>query len=164
MGSSKIQTTKAAGLMQTTDPTAMFLLVLAIGVIAGFLFDQLAGPSWLARQFSGSTRGIITSALNRCCRCVRWLSRRHTAHARQRNSDLNHCSGDWYCCSAGEWRSNGPRRLLGTSGYRGRLEVAGRGRNVAIDPSQTSATSKISSIQPPRLQSDQIRSRQLRAF
>jgi uncharacterized membrane protein YeaQ/YmgE (transglycosylase-associated protein family) len=27
------------------------------------LFDQLAGPSWLARQFSGSTRGIIISAL-----------------------------------------------------------------------------------------------------
>jgi uncharacterized membrane protein YeaQ/YmgE (transglycosylase-associated protein family) len=36
---------------------------LAIGVIAGFLFDRLAGPSWLARQFSGSTRGMITSAL-----------------------------------------------------------------------------------------------------
>jgi uncharacterized membrane protein YeaQ/YmgE (transglycosylase-associated protein family) len=49
--------------MQTTDPTAIFLLVLAIGIIAGFLFDRLAGPSWLARQFSGSTRGIITSAL-----------------------------------------------------------------------------------------------------
>jgi uncharacterized membrane protein YeaQ/YmgE (transglycosylase-associated protein family) len=30
---------------------------------AGFLFDRLAGPSWLARQFSGSTRGIVTSAL-----------------------------------------------------------------------------------------------------
>jgi uncharacterized membrane protein YeaQ/YmgE (transglycosylase-associated protein family) len=27
------------------------------------LFDRLAGPSWLARQFSGSTRGIVTSAL-----------------------------------------------------------------------------------------------------
>src|SRR5260370_29187665 len=38
-------------------------IVLAIGVIAGFFFDRLAGPSWLARQFSGSTRGIITSAL-----------------------------------------------------------------------------------------------------
>ena len=49
--------------MQVTDPAVMFLLVLAIGVIAGFLFDRLAGPSWLARQFSGSTRGIITSAL-----------------------------------------------------------------------------------------------------
>ncbi len=49
--------------MKGTDPAATFLLVLAIGVIAGILFDRLAGPSWLARQFSGSTRGIITSAL-----------------------------------------------------------------------------------------------------
>ena len=49
--------------MRATDPIAMFLLVLVIGVVAGFLFDRLAGPSWLARQFSGSTRGIVTSAL-----------------------------------------------------------------------------------------------------
>ena len=27
------------------------------------LFDRLAGPSWLARQFSGSSRGIVTSVL-----------------------------------------------------------------------------------------------------
>lgn len=49
--------------MRATDPAVTFLLVVAIGVIAGVLFDRLAGPSWLARQFSGSTRGIITSAL-----------------------------------------------------------------------------------------------------
>ena len=49
--------------MRTADPIVVFLLVLAIGVVAGILFDRLAGPSWLARQFSGSTRGIITSAL-----------------------------------------------------------------------------------------------------
>jgi uncharacterized membrane protein YeaQ/YmgE (transglycosylase-associated protein family) len=49
--------------MQATDPVVTFLLVLAIGVIAGLLFDRLAGPSWLARQFSGSTRSIVTSAL-----------------------------------------------------------------------------------------------------
>jgi uncharacterized membrane protein YeaQ/YmgE (transglycosylase-associated protein family) len=49
--------------MHTTDPIVTFLLVLVIGVVAGVLFDRLAGPSWLARQFSGSTRGIITSAL-----------------------------------------------------------------------------------------------------
>jgi uncharacterized membrane protein YeaQ/YmgE (transglycosylase-associated protein family) len=49
--------------MQITDPVITFFLVLAIGIIAGLLFDRLAGPSWLARQFSGSTRGIITSAL-----------------------------------------------------------------------------------------------------
>jgi uncharacterized membrane protein YeaQ/YmgE (transglycosylase-associated protein family) len=49
--------------MQATDPAVTFVLVLAIGAIAGIVFDRLAGPSWLARQFSGSTRGIITSAL-----------------------------------------------------------------------------------------------------
>jgi hypothetical protein len=36
--------------MQATDPVVTFLLLLAIGVIAGFLFDRLAGPSWLARR------------------------------------------------------------------------------------------------------------------
>jgi uncharacterized membrane protein YeaQ/YmgE (transglycosylase-associated protein family) len=49
--------------MRATDPVVTFLLVLVIGIIAGILFDRLAGPSWLARQFSGSTRGLITSAL-----------------------------------------------------------------------------------------------------
>jgi len=49
--------------MRTTDPIVTFLLVLVIGIVAGILFDRLAGPSWLARRFSGSTRGIITSAL-----------------------------------------------------------------------------------------------------
>ena len=49
--------------MRATDPAVTFLLVLVVGVVAGFLFDRLAGPSWLTRQFSGSTRGIITSAL-----------------------------------------------------------------------------------------------------
>lgn len=49
--------------MSATDPAVTFLLVLAIGVLAGILFDRLAGPSWLARQFSGSTRSIVTSAL-----------------------------------------------------------------------------------------------------
>jgi uncharacterized membrane protein YeaQ/YmgE (transglycosylase-associated protein family) len=49
--------------MRTTEPIVTLLLVLVIGIAAGILFDRLAGPSWLARQFSGSTRGIITSAL-----------------------------------------------------------------------------------------------------
>jgi uncharacterized membrane protein YeaQ/YmgE (transglycosylase-associated protein family) len=40
-----------------------FVIVLLIGGAASLLFDRLAGPSWLARQFTGSTRGIITSAL-----------------------------------------------------------------------------------------------------
>ncbi len=49
--------------MRATDPVVTFLLVLVIGIVAGILFDRLAGPSWLARQFSGSARGVITSAL-----------------------------------------------------------------------------------------------------
>ena len=49
--------------MRASDPIVTFLLVLVIGIAAGILFDRLAKPSWLARQFSGSTRGIITSAL-----------------------------------------------------------------------------------------------------
>ena len=49
--------------MRASDPVVLFLLVLAIGVVAGILFDRLAGPSWLARQFSGSSRGIVTSVL-----------------------------------------------------------------------------------------------------
>ena len=49
--------------MRADDPVVTFLLVLVIGIVAGILFNRLAGPSWFARQFSGSTRGIITSAL-----------------------------------------------------------------------------------------------------
>ena len=49
--------------MRATDPAVTFFLVLVIGIVAGILFDRLAGPSWLARQFSGSTRSIVTSAL-----------------------------------------------------------------------------------------------------
>src|SRR6478752_9989080 len=49
--------------MRALDPVITFIAVLVIGLAAGFLFDRLAGPSWLARQFSGSTRGIVTSAL-----------------------------------------------------------------------------------------------------
>jgi uncharacterized membrane protein YeaQ/YmgE (transglycosylase-associated protein family) len=49
--------------MRATLPVVIFLLVLAIGIIVGVLFERLAGRSWLARQFSGSARGIITSAL-----------------------------------------------------------------------------------------------------
>jgi len=49
--------------MRATDPVVLLVLVLAIGIVAGLLFDRLAGPSWLARQFSGSTRGLATSPL-----------------------------------------------------------------------------------------------------
>ena len=37
------------------DPAVTFIVILAIGLAAGLLFDRLAGPSWLARQFSGES-------------------------------------------------------------------------------------------------------------
>jgi uncharacterized membrane protein YeaQ/YmgE (transglycosylase-associated protein family) len=49
--------------MRVSDPAVTFLLILVVGIAVGILFDRVAGPSWLARQFSGSTRGIVTSAL-----------------------------------------------------------------------------------------------------
>ena len=49
--------------MRANDPVVTFLLVLVIGIVVGVLFDRLAGRSWLARQFSGSARTTITSAL-----------------------------------------------------------------------------------------------------
>jgi uncharacterized membrane protein YeaQ/YmgE (transglycosylase-associated protein family) len=85
--------------MQVTDPAVMFLLVLAIGVIAGFLFDRLAGPSWLARQFSGSTRGMITSALVGVAGAFVGYQRR-AACAQRRDSDIGHRGGGRRCCRA----------------------------------------------------------------
>ena len=49
--------------MRATDPVVTFLLVLATGIVVGVVLDRLVGRSWLARHFSGSTRGTITSAL-----------------------------------------------------------------------------------------------------
>ncbi len=45
------------------DPTVTFLIVLAIGIIAGLIFDRLAGPGWLSRQISGGSRVMLTSSL-----------------------------------------------------------------------------------------------------
>ena len=44
------------------DPALTFLIVLVIGIVAGLIFDRIAGPGWLARQFTGP-RGYFTSAL-----------------------------------------------------------------------------------------------------
>ncbi|MEX2128651.1 MAG: hypothetical protein WD871_10470 [Xanthobacteraceae bacterium] len=44
------------------DPVLNLLIILAIGIIAGIIFDRVAGPGWFARQFTGP-RGYVTSAL-----------------------------------------------------------------------------------------------------
>jgi uncharacterized membrane protein YeaQ/YmgE (transglycosylase-associated protein family) len=45
------------------SPTVTFLIVLVIGVLAGLIFDRLAGPNWLKRQIAGVMPGMVTSAL-----------------------------------------------------------------------------------------------------
>jgi uncharacterized membrane protein YeaQ/YmgE (transglycosylase-associated protein family) len=45
------------------DPAVSFLIVVIIGVVAGLIYDRVAGPGWLSRQIAGSTRGMATSAL-----------------------------------------------------------------------------------------------------
>lgn len=52
-----------SGGIDFTDPVTSFVIVLLIGIVAGFLFDRFAGPGWLSRQVSGATRGIVTSGL-----------------------------------------------------------------------------------------------------
>jgi uncharacterized membrane protein YeaQ/YmgE (transglycosylase-associated protein family) len=45
------------------NPALAFFIIIAIGIVAGLIFDRLAGPGWLSRQIAGSTRGIVTSSL-----------------------------------------------------------------------------------------------------
>src|SRR5208283_5106592 len=59
----RFQETSISGAIDFADPVTSFVIVLLIGIVAGFLFDRIAGPGWLSRQVSGSTRGLATSAL-----------------------------------------------------------------------------------------------------
>jgi uncharacterized membrane protein YeaQ/YmgE (transglycosylase-associated protein family) len=45
------------------DPVVSFLVVVVIGVAAGFAYDRFAGPGWLTRQIAGSRRGQLTYCL-----------------------------------------------------------------------------------------------------
>jgi uncharacterized membrane protein YeaQ/YmgE (transglycosylase-associated protein family) len=44
------------------SPITAFLIVLAIGVLAGLIFDRLAGPNWFKRQITGAMPSMVTSA------------------------------------------------------------------------------------------------------
>lgn len=46
-----------------TDPALTLVTILAIGIVAGLIFDRIAGPGWLTRQIAGSRRGMVTSSL-----------------------------------------------------------------------------------------------------
>jgi uncharacterized membrane protein YeaQ/YmgE (transglycosylase-associated protein family) len=45
------------------SPPVTFLIVLVIGILAGLIFDRLAGPGWLKRQIAGAMPSMVTSAL-----------------------------------------------------------------------------------------------------
>ena len=45
------------------NPALAFFIIIAIGIIAGVIFDRLAGPGWLSRQITGPMRGLVTSSL-----------------------------------------------------------------------------------------------------
>jgi uncharacterized membrane protein YeaQ/YmgE (transglycosylase-associated protein family) len=45
------------------SPAVTFLIVLVIGVLAGLIFDRIAGPSWFKRQIAGAMPSMVTSAL-----------------------------------------------------------------------------------------------------
>jgi uncharacterized membrane protein YeaQ/YmgE (transglycosylase-associated protein family) len=45
------------------DPVTTFLIVLVVGIVAGMVFDRVAGPGWFTRQIAGQNRHILTSAL-----------------------------------------------------------------------------------------------------
>ena len=47
----------------TLTPIVTFLIVLAIGALAGLLLDRFAGPNWFKRQIAGAMPSMITSAL-----------------------------------------------------------------------------------------------------
>jgi uncharacterized membrane protein YeaQ/YmgE (transglycosylase-associated protein family) len=46
-----------------TNPALTLVIILVIGIVAGLIFDRIAGPSWLSRQIAGPMRGIVTSSL-----------------------------------------------------------------------------------------------------
>ena len=45
------------------DPILVFLIVLVIGIAAGFIAQRFARPGWLTRQIAGGRRADLTSAL-----------------------------------------------------------------------------------------------------
>ena len=46
-----------------SNPALSLVIILVMGIVAGLIFDRIAGPGWLTRQVAGSTRGMVTSSL-----------------------------------------------------------------------------------------------------
>jgi uncharacterized membrane protein YeaQ/YmgE (transglycosylase-associated protein family) len=46
-----------------SDPTFSFIIVLLIGILAGWLAQTIARASWLSKQIAGAGRVYLTSTL-----------------------------------------------------------------------------------------------------
>jgi uncharacterized membrane protein YeaQ/YmgE (transglycosylase-associated protein family) len=46
-----------------SDPIVIFLIVLLIGIVAGFLAQRFFRSSWISQQITGRHRGTVTSML-----------------------------------------------------------------------------------------------------
>lgn len=46
-----------------SDPAVSFIIVLLIGIVAGWLAQWVTGTSWLSKQITGTGRVYATSAL-----------------------------------------------------------------------------------------------------
>jgi uncharacterized membrane protein YeaQ/YmgE (transglycosylase-associated protein family) len=45
------------------DPVVTFLIVIAIGIVAGLLAQRILRTSWISEQIAGRHRGTVTGAL-----------------------------------------------------------------------------------------------------
>lgn len=45
------------------NPAVVLVVILVIGILAGIIFDRVAGPGWLTRQIAGDNRSLVTSSL-----------------------------------------------------------------------------------------------------
>lgn len=45
------------------DPAVTFVIVILIGILAGWLMQRMLRRSWLSKQIAGGNRALVTSAL-----------------------------------------------------------------------------------------------------
>lgn len=64
------------------SPMVSFLIVLVIGVLAGLIFDRVAGPNWLKRQIAGAIAEHGDQRAGRRGGSIRRFSSRRIAQAR----------------------------------------------------------------------------------
>ena len=49
--------------MRLSDPVVSFILVVLIGIVAGWAIERFMRTTWLTKQIAGARRVLLTSAL-----------------------------------------------------------------------------------------------------